>query len=200
MMKVLSQGQKAFSRAGALCRFRGYSRSCIPNSIWDSRSPARRRMVPLRYLEGTWLAGWETWPIRCGPAMPCPAAVPLVRLSPPLHARFRNSRPGGDRYELDGAASLLQRRYTKRVATVAASLFPAPLSEEPAVLRRWLNRVGPEHFADIARAWLAGARAHEKLERAPPERKDGPPTDGSPEDASPREVVRRINALRDDSP
>ena len=75
---------------------------------------------------------------------------------------------------------------TKRVATVAANLSPAPVSEEPAVLRRWLNRVGPEHFADIARAWLAGARAHEKLEKGLPER----------ERASPRDVVRRINTLR----
>ena len=75
---------------------------------------------------------------------------------------------------------------TKRVATVAASLSPAPLSEEPAVLRRWLNRVGPEHFADIARAWLAGARAHEKPEKELLER----------EGASPSDVVRRIKALR----
>ena len=75
---------------------------------------------------------------------------------------------------------------TKRVATVAANLSPAPVSEEPAVLRRWLNRVGPEHFADIARAWLAGARAHEKPEKRLPER----------EGASPSDVVRRIKALR----
>ena len=73
---------------------------------------------------------------------------------------------------------------TKRVATVAASLSPAPMSEEPVGLRRWLNRVGPENFTDIARAWLAGARAHEKSERA------------SHQDASPRDVIRRINALR----
>ena len=75
---------------------------------------------------------------------------------------------------------------TKRVATVAAGLSPAPASEEPAVLRRWLNRVGPEHFADIARAWLAGARAHENPEKRLPEG----------EGASPNDVVRRINALR----
>ena len=75
---------------------------------------------------------------------------------------------------------------TKRVATVAANLSPAPVSEEPAVLRRWLNRVGPEHFADIARAWLAGAREHEKPDKGLPER----------ERASPSDVVRRINTLR----
>jgi tRNA nucleotidyltransferase (CCA-adding enzyme) len=75
---------------------------------------------------------------------------------------------------------------TKRVATVAANLSPAPESEEPAVLRRWLNRVGPEHFADIARAWLAGARAHEKPEKRLPEG----------EGTSPGDVVRRIKALR----
>ena len=75
---------------------------------------------------------------------------------------------------------------TKRVATIGASLAPAPLSEEPAVLRRWLNRVGPEHFTDIARAWLAGARALEKAER---NRHEG-------EGASTSDVVRRVNAIR----
>ena len=75
---------------------------------------------------------------------------------------------------------------TKRVATVAASLSPAPLFEEPAVLRRWLNRVGPEHMADIARAWLARARAQGQPEKGLRER----------EGASPSDVVRRINALR----
>ena len=75
---------------------------------------------------------------------------------------------------------------TKRVATIAASLSPAPLSEEPAVLRRWLNRVGPENFTDIARAWLAGARALERPER---DRREG-------EGASTDDVVRRINAIR----
>ena len=65
---------------------------------------------------------------------------------------------------------------TKRVATVAASLAPAPPSEEPVGLRRWLNRVGPGHFTDIARAWLAGARAYEGSEMG--------------------HVIRRIKALR----
>ena len=75
---------------------------------------------------------------------------------------------------------------TKRVATVAASLSPAPRSEEPAVLRRWLNRVGPEHFTDIARAWAAGARALENPEGDSNDR----------ECASTSDVVRRINAIR----
>ena len=65
---------------------------------------------------------------------------------------------------------------TKRVATVAASLSPAPPSGEPVGLRRWLNRVGPSHFTDIARAWLAGARAYEGSETG--------------------QVIRRIKALR----
>jgi len=65
---------------------------------------------------------------------------------------------------------------TKRVATVASSFAPAPPSEEPVGLRRWLNRVGPAHFTDIARVWLADARAYEKSERAV--------------------VIRRIKALR----
>jgi tRNA nucleotidyltransferase (CCA-adding enzyme) len=65
---------------------------------------------------------------------------------------------------------------TTRVATVGASLSPAPMPDEPVGLRRWLNRVGPAHFTDIARAWLAGARAHEESER--------------------EQVIRRVNALR----
>ncbi len=65
---------------------------------------------------------------------------------------------------------------TKRVATVAASLSPAPPSGEPVGLRRWLNRVGHSHFTDIARAWLAGARAYGGSETG--------------------QVIRRIKALR----
>ena len=64
----------------------------------------------------------------------------------------------------------------KRVSAVAASLSPVPPSEDPAPLRRWLNRVGPGNFADIARAWLAAARAEEKSEQ------EG--------------VIRRVSALR----
>ena len=85
---------------------------------------------------------------------------------------------------------------TKRVATVAASLAPAPLFEEPAVLRRWLNRVGPEHFADIARAWLARARGHQKPETESPERAPRARAAHESEDLTSRDVVRRINALR----
>jgi tRNA nucleotidyltransferase (CCA-adding enzyme) len=48
---------------------------------------------------------------------------------------------------------------TKRVVAVTTGFSAVPASEEPAVLRRWLNQVGTEHFADVARAWLAGARA-----------------------------------------
>ena len=75
---------------------------------------------------------------------------------------------------------------TKRVATIAASLSPAPPSEEPAALRRWLSRVGPEHFTDIARAWLADARALENPGHDTHEM----------EGVSTRDVVRRINTMR----
>ncbi len=67
---------------------------------------------------------------------------------------------------------------TKRVATVAASLVPGPLTQEPSALRRWLNRVGPEHFTDIARAWFADARAHQES------------------GAQAEHVMSRVNALR----
>jgi len=97
--------------------------------------------------------------------------------------------PGGTRRRaIEGLMERLRfsNDHTKRVAAVAANLSPAPLSEEPAVLRRWLSRVGAEHFVDIARAWLARARGHENRDGEPPER----------EGASPNDVVCRIKALR----
>jgi len=97
--------------------------------------------------------------------------------------------PGGTRRRaIEGLMERLRfsNDHTKRVAAVAANLSPAPLSEEPAVLRRWLNRVGAEHFVDIARAWLASARGHQNRAGESPER----------EGASPSVVVRRIKALR----
>ena len=128
---------------------------------------------------------------------------PWVRLS----LLFALASVAGDREAIDAEdsardarrsviESLMERlRFsntdTKRVATVAASLSPAPLFEEPAVLRRWLNRVGPEHFADIAWAWLARARGHRKPEGESSER-----ATHESEDVTPRDVVRRINALR----
>ncbi len=122
-----------------------------------------------------------------------PRTRPLVRLSllfalaSPTEGQTGVSECGEGRRR--AIESLMERlRFSnadsKRVSNVAASLVSTPLSEEPALLRRWLSRVGPENFADIARAWLAGARAREMPERGPPE------------DASPGDVVRRINALR----
>jgi tRNA nucleotidyltransferase (CCA-adding enzyme) len=71
---------------------------------------------------------------------------------------------------------------TKRVVAVTAGFSPVPVSEDPAVLRRWLNRVGTEHFSDIARAWLADARAERDSSRA----SETPSTT----------AVRRIRAVR----
>ena len=123
-----------------------------------------------------------------------PRTRPLVRLSLLFalasatdgHAKIdagdtTNDERDATRDERRGVIERLMERLrfsnsdTKRVATVAAGLFPPPMSEEPAALRRWLHRVGPEHFADIARAWLAGARAQEK---------------------SSTDVIRRVKALR----
>jgi tRNA nucleotidyltransferase (CCA-adding enzyme) len=126
-------------------------------------------------------------------------AVPLTRPWVRLSLLFALASATGDQGEI-GAEDVPRRRAieglmerlrfsnadTKRVAAVAANLSPAPLSEEPAVLRRWLNRVGAEHFVDIARAWLASARGHENRAGESPER----------EGASPSDVVRRIKALR----
>ncbi len=126
-------------------------------------------------------------------AVPC--TRPLVRLS--LLFALASATQGGPDVDVKGTTrgaegppqdvtlcvieTLMERlRFsnadTKRVATVAASLSPAPPSGEPVGLRRWLNRVGPSHFTDIARAWLAGARAYEGSETG--------------------QVIRRIKALR----
>ena len=71
---------------------------------------------------------------------------------------------------------------TKWVAAVTTGLSLIPPSEDPAVLRRWLNRTGTERFADIARGWLADARAREVPSGA--------------HQSSSAAVVRRIRALR----
>jgi tRNA nucleotidyltransferase/poly(A) polymerase len=112
-----------------------------------------------------------------------PRSRPLVRLSL-LFALATIDAPSDEARQ--AIESLMERlRFsnadTKRVATVAAYLSPVPASEEPAVLRRWLSRVGPEHFADIARAWLAHARAA---------------ADGTQDNGSQVDVLRRVRALR----
>lgn len=137
-----------------------------------------------------------------------PRTRPLVRLSL-LFALASTTEgqvdaSGGGEVRRRVIGSLMERlRFskadTKRVSHVAASISPGPPLEEPAVLRRWLNRVGPENFVDIARAWLAGARAHEKAERRFPgdtSPQATSPQTTSPEDATASEVVRRINTLR----
>jgi len=115
-------------------------------------------------------------------------AVPLTRPWVRLSLLVARASATGDKGEIEGLMERLRfsNADTKRVAAVAANLSPAPLPEEPAVLRRWLNRVGAEHFVDIARAWLASARGHEN--------RDGEVPEG--EGASPSDVVRRIKALR----
>jgi hypothetical protein len=115
-------------------------------------------------------------------------AVPLTRPWVRLSLLVALASATGDQGKIEGLMERLRfsNAATKRVAAVAGNLSPAPLSEEPAVLRRWLNRVGAEHFVDIARAWLASARGHENRAGELPEREGGSPSD----------VVRRIKALR----
>ena len=114
-----------------------------------------------------------------------PGTRPLVRLSLLMALSATTEEQAGvdatrdaRRRAIEGVMERLRfsNANTRRVAMVAASLFPAPPSEGSAGLRRWLSRVGPEHFADIARAWLAGARALEESGRG--------------------EVIRRVNSLR----
>ena len=172
IMKVLSQGESPSVALGL------YAESGVFAELYPELDLGH----PLAGVEADALAHT----LRACDAVP--RTRPLVRLSLLLAlASASEGQAGVDAGDTTRDArrraveSLMERlRFsnadTKRVATVAASLFPAPLSEEPAALRRWLNRVGPEHFPDIARAWLAGARAQEKSER---------------EDA-----IRRVSSLR----
>ena len=172
MMKVLSQGESPSVALGL------YAESGVFAELYPELDLGH----PLAGVEADALAHT----LRACDAVP--RTRPLVRLSLLMAlASASEGQAGVDAGDTTRDArrraveSLMERlRFsnadTKRVATVAASLFPAPLSEEPAALRRWLNRVGPEHFPDIARAWLAGARAQEKSER---------------EDA-----IRRVSSLR----
>ena len=172
MMKVLSQGETPSVALGL------YAQSGVFAELYPELDLGH----PLAGVEADALAHT----LRACDAVP--RTRPLVRLSLLMAlASASEAQAGVDAADTTRDArrraveSLMERlRFsnadTKRVATVAASLFPAPLSEEPAALRRWLNRVGPEHFPDVARAWLAGARAQGNSER---------------EDA-----IRRVNSLR----
>jgi tRNA nucleotidyltransferase (CCA-adding enzyme) len=166
MMKVLSQGESPSVALGL------YAESGVFAELCPELDPGR----PLAGVEADALAHT----LRACDAVP--RTRPLVRLSLLMALASASEGQNDIRDERRRAVESLMERLrfsnadTKRVATVAASLFPAPLSEDPAALRRWLHRVGPEHFPDIARAWLAGARAQEKSGR---------------EDA-----IRRVSSLR----
>jgi tRNA nucleotidyltransferase (CCA-adding enzyme) len=172
MMKVLSRGETPSVALGL------YAESGVFAELYPELDLGH----PLAGVEADALAH----ALRACDAVP--RIRPLVRLSLLMALASANEGQAGvdtgDRTRdarRRAVESLMERlrfsnAYTRRVATVSASLFPAPLSEEPAALRRWLNRVGPEYFPDIARAWLAGARAQEKSER---------------EDA-----IRRVNSVR----
>jgi len=155
MMKVLSQAESPSVALGL------YAESGVFAELYPELDLGR----PLVGVEADALAHT----LRASDAVP--HTRPLVRLSL-LMALVSVSEGQNDiRDERRRAVESLMERLrfsnadSKRVAAVAASLFPVPSSGEPAALRRWLNRVGPEHFPDIARAWLAGARAREKSER-----------------------------------
>jgi tRNA nucleotidyltransferase (CCA-adding enzyme) len=155
MMKVLSQGESPSVALGL------YAESGVFAELYPELDLGR----PLAGVEADALAHT----LRACDAVPRTRL--LVRLSLLMALASASEGQNDIRDERRRTVESLMERLrfsnadTKRVATVAASLFPAPLSEDPAALRRWLHRVGPEHFPDIARAWLAGARAQEKSER-----------------------------------
>lgn len=154
MMKVLSQGESPSVALGL------YAESGVFAELYPELDLGR----PLAGVEADALAHTLR---ACDAVSP---TRPLVRLSLLMALASASEGRNDIRDERRRAVESLMERLrfsnadTKRVATVAANLFPPP-SEEPGALRRWLNRVGPEHFPDIARAWLAGARAQEKSER-----------------------------------
>ena len=155
MMKVLSQGESPSVALGL------YAESGVFAELYPELDLGR----PLAGAEADALAHT----LRACDAVS--RTRPLVRLSLLMALASASEGQNDIRDERRRAVESLMERLrfsnadTKRVATVAANLFPAPPSEEPGALRRWLNRVGPEHFPDIARAWLAGARAQKKSER-----------------------------------
>ena len=72
---------------------------------------------------------------------------------------------------------------TKRVGALVANLTLEVRPEDPVDVRRWLHRGGPELFPDLARIWIAQARARSDQVHAP--------------DLAPVETtVRRIRAIR----
>ncbi len=206
MMKVLSQGHSPsvslalYAEAGVFAEL--YPELHLGNSIEGAKG-AGRAQAPLgevalrRHLPHTLLA--------------CDAVTrtrPLVRLS----LLFALASVTRDPEDEEGEATLEATRRaiealmerlrfsnadTKRVATVAGNLFPPPVSDEPAILRRWLSRVGTEHFADVARAWIADAHAGDRSD-ALTSRASSPVSTpaASTSAASARNVIHRINALR----
>ena len=155
MMKLLSQGDSPSVALGL------YAESGVFAELYPELDLGR----PLVGVEADALAHT----LRACDAVP--RTRPLVRLSLLMALASASEGQNDIRDERRRAVESFMGRLrfsnadSKRVAAVAASLFPVPSSGEPAALRRWLNRVGPEHFPDIARAWLAGARAQEKSER-----------------------------------
>jgi tRNA nucleotidyltransferase (CCA-adding enzyme) len=68
----------------------------------------------------------------------------------------------------------------REVSEWMASGLEAPLElSSPPELRRWLNRIGPQHLPSLGRLWLAKARV-----------------DGARWNRSPKPVIRRLKELR----
>lgn len=75
-----------------------------------------------------------------------------------------------DRAARRAAALMIRLRFsnaeTDRVAAiVGAGIEPPSPEEEPAELRRWLARHGPERLPDVARLWIASARVDRRRGR-----------------------------------
>ena len=101
-----------------------------------------------------------------GALMACDAARrgrPLVRLATLLSPIARDR--SGDVRGVSGTVEQLMGRLrfsnadTRRVSTLVANRTLGIPSDESADIRRWLNRTGPALFPDLARIWLAEARA-----------------------------------------
>ncbi len=204
MMKVLSQAERP-SIALGLYAESGVFGALYPEIDVGSDAPAEDPSgVPVVDAAGT-ASGFARSLLACDNVSP---TRPLVRLAL-LFARVSatdtrsgstDTRAGTSDAKRSVIEGLMERlRFsnadTRRVAAVSASISPAPPADDSVVLRRWLHRVGPEHFSDIGRAWLADARVEARVGEG--EGVDAPSTKGSEMGVtSTGAVIHRIREIR----
>jgi tRNA nucleotidyltransferase (CCA-adding enzyme) len=155
LMKVLT-GDPRPSRALELYRASGVLAKVAPELAAGVGAPA----------PGVPLPGLDAWRYGTRLAEAIPRQRALLRLAGLLQATaVEASEPGAPAHEAarHAAQLLIRLRFSNAqvdrvVGLVAAGPVP-PADLAPAALRRWLSRVGPERLPDLARLWIARARA-----------------------------------------